>query len=91
MMCICTTTKGGTVTQKVIKAGDRLAVTLPNDVVEALQLQEGSQVSLKLTADRCHAMLTLGTTPATEIDPVFAQQVAEFIDQYRPALEALAK
>jgi hypothetical protein len=26
-----------------------------------------------------------------EVDPIFVQLVAEFIDQYRPALEALTK
>jgi antitoxin component of MazEF toxin-antitoxin module len=77
--------------QKVIKAGDAPAITLPHNVIEALQLQEGSQVALELMADRCHALLTHGISPTTEVDPIFAQQVAEFIDQYRPALEALAK
>ena len=77
--------------QKIIKAGDTLAVTLPHEVIEALHLQEGSQVALELSADKRHALLSLGNSPEMEIDPVFAQQVAEFIEQYRPALKALAK
>lgn len=78
-------------TQKVIKLGDRLAVTLSNEIIEALQLEEGSQVDLELGADQHYALLTLGNTPIQEIDPKFAEQVADFIEQYRPALEALAK
>lgn len=77
--------------QKVIRTGDTLAITLPQEVIEALHLQEGTQVSLELGIDRHHALLTLGTTSPPEIDPIFAQQVSDFIEQYRPALEALAK
>ncbi len=77
--------------QKVIKAGDTLAVTLSREVIEALHLQEGSQVALELGADRHHALLPQGTIPIKEVDSIFAQQVADFIEQYQPALEALAK
>ena len=77
--------------QKVIKTGDGLAVTLPEEVIDALHLSEGSQVSVKLDADRHYVLLALGGKPMPEIDPIFAQQVTEFIEQYRPALEALAK
>lgn len=56
-----------------------------------IELHEGSPVTLELTADRRNALLTRGNTPTMEIDSLFAQQVADFIDQYRPALEALAK
>lgn len=75
--------------QKVIKSGDSLAVILPDEIINALQLSEGSELSLKLDADCRYVLLTVRGEPTPEIDPIFAQQVTEFIEQYRPALAAL--
>lgn len=75
---------------KVVREGDGLAVVLPPDAIEALQLQAGSEVSLAVDAERQRIVLST-TDTAAEVDEVFARQVAEFIEQYRPALEELAK
>ena len=41
----------------------------------------------------CHGWIVVApsATEAEGVDAEFAKQVADFIDQYRPALEALAK
>jgi antitoxin component of MazEF toxin-antitoxin module len=75
--------------QKVIKSGDSLAVILPDGIISTLQLSEGSELSLKLDADCRYVQLTVSGNPIPEIDPIFAQQVTEFIEQYRPAPAAL--
>lgn len=75
---------------KVVRQGERLAIVLPPDAVVALRLEEGSEVSLAVEAE--HQRIVLGTTDAlADVDEAFARQVAEFIEQYRPALEELAK
>ena len=54
---------------------------------------DGQRVIAELENTVRHAVLRARETPLEEvgIDEQFAQQVAEFIDQYRSALEALAK
>jgi putative addiction module antidote len=77
--------------RKVFKAGNSLVVSLPKESIEALGLQEGSEVSVEVMPEQREIVIKPAETALADIDEVFAQQVAEFIEQYRPALEALAR
>jgi putative addiction module antidote len=80
-----------TMLRKVFKAGNSLVVSLPKESIQALGLQEGSEVSVELGPDQKEIVIKPAEPPLAEIDETFAQQVADFIEQYRPALEALAR
>lgn len=77
--------------RKVFKAGNSLVVSLPKESVAALGLQEGSEVSVELGSDHKEIVIKPAETALADIDELFARQVADFIEQYRPALEALAR
>jgi putative addiction module antidote len=77
--------------RKVFRAGNSLVVSLPKESIQLLGLEEGSDVSVELMAEEKEIVIKPVETPLAEIDESFAQQVAEFIEQYRPALEALAR
>ena len=79
--------------RKVFKTGNSLVVSLPKDALEALGLHEGADVSVDLDKDRRQIVITPLEIPLADagIDETFARQVAEFIEQYRPALEDLAR
>lgn len=76
--------------RKLYRTGNSIVVALPKEMLEALNLQEGGSVSVEL--NRTHQQISISPVVAADgVDEVFAKQVAEFIDEYRPALEALAK
>jgi antitoxin MazE len=79
--------------RKIFKTGNSLVVSLPKDALEALQLSDGAGVSVEL--DRGKRKIVISPVPlplaVSGIDATFAQQVDAFIEQYRPALEELAK
>ncbi len=77
--------------RKIFKTGNSLVISLPKDAIEQLGLQEGNQVSLTIKADERLLMIEPIQTKKEIIDPEFAQQLNQFIEQYGPALEALAK
>jgi antitoxin component of MazEF toxin-antitoxin module len=77
---------------KLFKVGDNLAIALPDDLLARLALQEGAEVSLEFDQQQRQIIIApqTDTIPPATVDAVFAQQLADFIEQYRPALEALA-
>jgi putative addiction module antidote len=77
--------------RKVFKTGNSLAFSLPGEFIEVLGLQEGSELNVAVDADKGRIILSPLTLPITDVDATFARQLAEFIEQYRPALEALAR
>jgi antitoxin MazE len=79
--------------RKVFKTGNSLVISIPKDLLEQVGISEGSEVSVDLDREKQQIVISPPETPLEEvgIDEQFAQQVAEFIDQYRSALEALAK
>jgi putative addiction module antidote len=87
------TQKGGKMQRKIFKTGNSLVVSLPKDAIEEMKLSEGTVVNVYY--DRVTSKLIVepvDTDQAVEgIDEEFAQQVSEFIEQYRPALDELAK
>lgn len=78
-------------TRKIFKAGNSLVVSLPKEAIEALGLEEGSQVELDVDAEEGKVVIHPKRHAARGVDPEFAQQVSEFIEEYRPALEKLAE
>jgi antitoxin component of MazEF toxin-antitoxin module len=68
-----------------------MVVSLTKEMLDTLQLAEGSAVSIELDAVRGQIIITPLLEEAAGVDAAFARQVAEFIEEYRPALEALAK
>lgn len=79
--------------RKVFKTGNSMVVSLPKDALELLGISEGSDVYVDLDREKRQVVISQIDEPlaASGVDEEFAHQVAEFIDQYRVALEALAK
>ncbi|MFW6184842.1 MAG: AbrB/MazE/SpoVT family DNA-binding domain-containing protein [Chloroflexota bacterium] len=76
--------------RKIFKSGNSLVVSLPRESLEAIGLHEGSEVSIAVDRERGRIVIE-PESGLVDIDATFAQQLSEFIEQYRPALEALAK
>jgi len=78
--------------RKVFKTGNSLVVSLPKDLLESLGMQDGTDVSVELDRQNRQILIRPAELPlAGDLSQEFARQVNEFIDQYRPALEALSK
>ncbi len=78
-------------TRKILRTGFNVVVSLPKEMLEALQLAEGEEVSVELDEENGHIVISPIDTEAEGVDVEFAKQVAKFIEEYSPALEALAK
>ena len=76
--------------RKIFRTGNSMVVSLPKEMLDTLNLQEGGNVSVELD-DEHQQILISPVKTANGVDESFAKQVADFIDEYRPALEALAK
>ena len=78
--------------RKVFKSGNSLVVALPPEALTRLALVEGSEVEVSLDTEG-HGLRLTPVAPAVGggITPEYAQQVADFIAAYRPALEELAR
>ena len=78
--------------RKVFKTGNSLVVSLPKDLLESLGIKNGTEVSVEFDRKNHQILIRLAELPlAGDLSQEFARQVNEFIDQYRPALEALSK
>lgn len=75
--------------RKIFKTGNSMVVSLPREILEPLGVSDGSEVSVALEDGKIVIRPMQQTVPG--VDEEFARQLAEFIDEYRPALEALAK
>jgi antitoxin component of MazEF toxin-antitoxin module len=67
------------------------AVLLPADALEELGLTADSEISITVDAVQKRIVIAPISQPLPDIDEEFARQVSDFIAQYRPALEALAR
>lgn len=77
--------------RKIFKTGNSVVVSLPKDVLEPLGVVEGADVSVELDKENRQIVIRpVEMTIAGGVDETFVRQVAEFIAEYRPALEALA-
>lgn len=78
--------------RKLFKTGNSVVVSLPKEALEYLQIDEGSEVNIEVDRENHQIIIVPAKHPRIErADQKFARQVAEFIEQYRPALEELAK
>jgi len=77
--------------RKIFKTGNSTVVSLSREMLESLGISDGSEVSVEL--DPVTRQITIRPIEKTipGVDEDFARQVAEFIEEYRPALEALAR
>ncbi len=79
--------------RKVFRTGNSMVVSLPREALEYLGLHAGAEIELDI--DRENQQITIRplerNLPYPGIDELFARQIAEFIEQYRPALEEISK
>lgn len=78
--------------RKIFKSGNSLVVSLPKESMDVLGLHEGSEVSVAVDTDKGRIIIERSAAELVDdIDVEFARQLDDFIEKYRPALEALAK
>jgi antitoxin MazE len=77
--------------RKVFRTGNSIVVSLPKDALDFLGITEGSEVTVELDKERKRLVIAPAQPGLSVIGEDFARQVSEFIERYRPALEALAK
>ena len=77
--------------RKIFKTGNSYVISLPRESLQLLGLQEGSEVNIAVDQGEGRIIIERAQPILADIDPAFAQQLNEFIEQYRPALEALAE
>ena len=79
--------------RKIFKTGNSVVVSLPKDMIEYLDMDEGTEVNVELDREKRQIVIKPAEPPLAiaGVDPEFAHQINEFIEQYRPALEELAK
>jgi len=78
--------------RKVFKTGNSLVVSLPKDLLDPLEMRDGTEVSVEL--DRKNHQILIRPTEMSftaGLSEEFARQVSEFIEEYKPALDALAQ
>jgi putative addiction module antidote len=75
--------------RNIFKTGNSLVVSLPREILESLDLSNGSDVLVTLEDGKIVIRPMRQAMPG--VDEEFARQLAEFIEEYRPALNALAK
>ena len=77
--------------RKLFKTGNSVVVSLPKDIIEPLGVSAGADVSIELDRENRRIIIRPAEQPiAGSISEDFARQLANFIKEYRPALEALA-
>lgn len=77
--------------RKIFRTGNSTVVSLPADVLETVGLELGDTVSV--IADSAQGQIIITPVKATlpGVRPGLLDRVDRFIEQYRPALETLAK
>jgi len=78
--------------RRIFKTRNSLVVSIPKDTLDLLGLGEGAEVSVEVDREQRRIVIApIGEKPLRGVNEEFSRQVAEFIAQYRPALEALAR
>lgn len=79
--------------RRLFKTGNSVVLSLPKEILDGLGLAEGENVSLELDSQQRQVIVRPVEKPLaiTGVDEEFARQINDFIEQYRPALEELAK
>lgn len=70
--------------RKLFRTGNSIAISIPKDILDELQLSEGEYVSVELDSKQCQIVIsTIERLLAVGVDKGFARQVEEFIEKYR--------
>jgi len=77
--------------RKIFKTGNSSVVSLPREMLQSLGMEDGSDVSVELDPVTRQIIISPVKRALAGVDEVFARQLAEFIDEYRSALDALAR
>lgn len=79
--------------RRLFKTGNSIVLSLPKEVLDNLGITDGESVNLELEPEQQRVIITPVAKPISVagVDEEFARQVREFIQQYRPALDELAK
>ena len=79
--------------QRLFRTGNSLVLSLPKEVLDDLGVKDGDNVNLELDREQHRVIITPAKKPIAipGVNEEIVQQVDEFIQQYRPALEELAK
>ncbi len=79
--------------RRLFKTGNSIVLSLPKEVLDNLDLINGESVNLELDSEQRRVIITPveKSIAIAGVNKKFARQVDEFIQQYRPALEKLAK
>jgi putative addiction module antidote len=75
--------------RKIFRTGNSTVVSLPVDVLEAVGLGLGDEVTV--VADSEHGRIIIAPSTLPGVRPDFMERVDRFIENYRPALETLAQ
>ena len=78
--------------RKVFKTGNSFVISLPKEALDLLGITEGSRVFVNIDRDRRQIVISpvVEQLAGAGIGDEYTGHVAEFIDQYRTALEALS-
>ena len=79
--------------RRLFKTGNSIVLSLPKEVLDELGIKDGESVNLELDRERRRVVITPVEKPiaVAGVNEEFAHQVDEFIQQYRSALDELAK
>ena len=77
--------------RKVFKTGNSLVVSIPKDALDSLGLEPGNEVVVTVDSERRQIVISPIEMDLAGLDEEFARQVADFIREYRPALQSLAE
>ena len=76
-------------TQTLYKNGNSVAVTIPRQYLEELNLKEGSEVMVEKKGDELR-ILSKKKKLASDVDPKFMKMVDEFVEEHEDVLRILA-
>jgi len=79
--------------RKITAMGNSHGVLIPKEYLNHLGLKKGSEVEVLIDDEKGQIIIftVLKEIKKTGITPEFAQEVREFIEEYKPALKKLSK
>ncbi len=79
--------------RRLFKTGNSIVLSLPKEVLDELGIKDGESVNLELDREQHRVIITPVDKPVAiaGVNEEFARQVDEFIKEYLPALNELAK
>lgn len=78
--------------RKTRQSANNKTISLPEEMLNALSLQEGGDVDVFVDQQNRQIIIRPAADfSPTEMDAEFANQISDFIKEYRPALEELTR